>query len=138
MAVNRVILLGNLGKDPEVRYLDKDKAVAQLSIATSETYTDRNGEKRIDTEWHHVEMWDAMAITAEKYLKKGMQVYIEGKIKSYKWRDKEGNEISGKKIRATSMTLLNNSPKGNDTEVEIQHHTPANSDSNSLTDDLPF
>jgi single-strand DNA-binding protein len=145
MSVNRVILLGNLGKDPEVRYLDNNKVVAQLSLATSETYTDRNGEKKVDTEWHQVEMWDAMAKTAEKYLKKGMQVYIEGKIRTYKWRDKEGHELTGKKIRATSMTLLGGGQRGNEQESRTDSSSalphgfpPVGSTDTSLTDDLPF
>ena len=141
MSVNKVILLGNIGKDPEVRYLDNNKVVAQFSLATSETYTDRNGDKKTDTEWHNIEMWDAMAKTAEKYLKKGMQVYIEGKIRTYKWKDKEGNEISGKKIRATSMTLLNGQRENeNKTSSEISPSAQPVPDSggNNLTDELPF
>ncbi len=140
MSVNRVILLGNIGRDPEVRYFDNNKVVAQFSLATSETFTDKNGDKRTDTEWHHIEMWDAMAKTAEKYLKKGMQVYIEGKIRTYKWKDKEGNEISDKKIRATSMTLLNSVPRKNDDEKKNTLSTEVSSspETSNLTDDLPF
>jgi single-strand DNA-binding protein len=142
MSVNKVILLGNLGKDPEVRYFDNNKVVAQFSLATSETYMDRNGDKKVDTEWHNIEMWDNLAKTAEKFLKKGLQVYLEGKIKTESWRDKEGNEKTGKKIRVTSMTLLGGVPKGN-TENKPgasgeYSQTPHDSDGNSLTDDLPF
>src|ERR1043166_4782460 len=106
MSLNKVLLIGNLGKDPEVRYLDNNKVVATFTIATNETYTDRNGEKKTETEWHNVEMWDQLARTAEKFLKKGSQVYVEGKIKTENWRDKDGNERTGKKVRATAMTLL--------------------------------
>ena len=142
MSVNKVILLGNIGRDPEMRYFENNKVVAQFSLATSETFTDKNGDKRTDTEWHHIEMWDAMAKTAEKYLKKGMQVFIEGKIRTYKWKDKEGNEITDKKIRATSMTLLNGTQLKNDAEnknnVSSKLSTSTESAGNNLTDELPF
>jgi single-strand DNA-binding protein len=142
MSVNKVILLGNIGRDPELRYFENNKVVAQFSLATSETFTDKQGNKRTDTEWHIVEMWDSLAKTAEKYLKKGMQVYIEGKIRTYKWKDKEGHEISDKKIRATSMTLLNNAQRKNDVE-DIKDHSSENpsipeSAGNNLTNELPF
>ncbi len=141
MSVNKVILLGNLGRDPEVRYLDNNKVVAQFTLATSETFTDKNGEKKTDTEWHQIEMWDNMAKTAEKFLKKGSQVFIEGKIKSFSWRDKEGNEKSGKKIRATSMTLLGTKDQDNKPIEKNEHHSSNESGESvgkSLTDDLPF
>lgn len=109
MSVNKVILLGNLGKDPETRYLDRERVVSILSIATSETYTNRNGEKKTDTEWHRVELWDEMARIAEKYLRKGAPVYIEGKIRTETWKDKDGNDRTGIKIRATSMNLIGSS-----------------------------
>ncbi|MFN4082065.1 MAG: single-stranded DNA-binding protein [Bacteroidia bacterium] len=106
MSLNKVMLIGNLGRDPEVRYLDNNKVVASFTIATNETYTDKNGEKRTETEWHRVEMWDNLAKIAEKYLKKGNQVFVEGKIKTENWKDKEGIERSDKRIRVTNMTLL--------------------------------
>ncbi len=106
MSVNKVILIGHLGKDPEVRYLEHNKVVANFTLATSETFTNKSGEKQTETEWHQIELWDNLARVAEKYLKKGAQVFIEGRIKTERWTDKEGNEKSGKKIRATSLTLL--------------------------------
>ena len=140
MSVNKVILIGNLGRDPETRYLDNNRVVTTFSLATSETFTDRNGERKTDTEWHRIEMWDNLAKIAEKYLKKGAQVYIEGKIKSESWKDKEGNEKTGIKIRAISMTLLGsprtnettNLPPNNESEPGIPNNSPNNSD------DLPF
>jgi single-strand DNA-binding protein len=144
MSVNKVILVGNLGRDPEVRYLDNQKVVAQFSLATSETYTDKNGERKVDTEWHNVEMWDTLAKIAEKYLKKGSQVYIEGKIRSEHWRDKEGIERSGKKIRAVSITLLgssrNNNADNSGNGTEPQQGMPAVPPPNlpEAGDDLPF
>jgi single-strand DNA-binding protein len=141
MSVNKVILLGNLGRDPEVRYLDNNKVVAHLSLATSETFTGRNGERKVETEWHNVELWDNLAKVAEKFLKTGSQVYIEGKIKTESWRDKDGNEHTGKKIRALSMTLLGSKSEaghGQESQHEENSTSEAAKQSNPLTDELPF
>lgn len=105
-SVNKVILIGNLGSDPEVRYLESGSAVAKFSIATTESYTNKSGERVDNTEWHRIELWEGLAKVAEKYLKKGNQVYIEGRIRTDNWTDKEGQQRSGVTIRANSMTLL--------------------------------
>jgi len=110
--VNKVILVGNLGNDPEVRHLNSGAVVANFNLATSETYTNRNGEKVTQTEWHRVELWDNLARVAENYLKKGKSVYVEGKIKTDNWEDQEGVKRSTTKIRALSMQLLGG--KGDD------------------------
>ena len=88
--VNKVILLGNLGADPEVRALPSGVKVANINIATSESYTGKDGQRVDQTEWHRIELWDNLANIAEQYLKKGNQVYIEGKIRSEEWQDKNG------------------------------------------------
>lgn len=107
MSVNKVILVGNVGKDPEVKYLDGNKAVARITIATNESYRDRNGQLVEQTEWHNVELWDDLARLAEKYVKKGKMLYIEGKIRTNKWVDKDTNqERQSKYIRANAMTFL--------------------------------
>lgn len=105
-SVNKVILIGNLGSDPEVRYLESGSAVAKFNIATTESYTNKSGERVDNTEWHRIELWEGLAKVAEKYLKKGNQVYIEGRIRTDNWTDKEGQQRSGVTIRANSMTLL--------------------------------
>lgn len=105
-SVNKVILIGNLGSDPEVRYLESGSAVAKFSIATTESYTNKSGERVDNTEWHRIELWEGLAKVAEKYLKKGNQVYIEGRIRTDNWTDKEGQQRTGVTIRANSMTLL--------------------------------
>lgn len=105
-SVNKVILIGNLGSDPEVRYLESGSAVAKFNIATTESYTNKNGERVDNTEWHRIELWEGLAKVAEKYLKKGNQVYIEGRIRTDTWTDKEGQQRTGVTIRANSMTLL--------------------------------
>ena len=105
-SVNKVILIGNLGSDPDVKYLDSGSAVAKFSIATTESYNNKHGERIENTEWHRIELWEGLAKVAEKYLNKGSQVYIEGKLKTDKWTDKEGVERSAVTIRGTSLTML--------------------------------
>jgi single-strand DNA-binding protein len=110
--VNKVILLGNLGADPEVKYLEGDKAVAKIRLATTESYKDRSGNKVDQTEWHDLEMWDQQAKIAEQYLKKGSQIYVEGKIKTDTWQDEQGQNRYRTKIRVISFTMLGGRPEG--------------------------
>lgn len=124
--VNKVILVGNLGQDPEVRYLESGSCVAKFSIATSESYTNKNGEKVENTEWHRIEIWEGLAKVAEKYLKKGNQVYIEGRLRTDTWTDKDGQQKSGVTIRANSMTLLGG-PNANNGGVPASGGNPAES-----------
>lgn len=107
--VNKVILVGNLGSDPEVRYFDNGGVVAKFNIATTESYQNKNGERVEQTEWHRIELWEGLAKVAEKYLKKGNQVYVEGRLRTDTWTDKEGQQRTGVTIRANSMTLLGGS-----------------------------
>ncbi|WP_026956269.1 single-stranded DNA-binding protein [Algoriphagus vanfongensis] len=104
--VNKVILLGNLGADPEVKYLEGDNVVANLRLATTESYKDRNGNRVDQTEWHDLELWGGQAKIAEQYLKKGNQIYVEGKIKSDTWQDEQGQNRKRTKIRVLSFTML--------------------------------
>ncbi|WP_019989894.1 single-stranded DNA-binding protein [Rudanella lutea] len=105
-SLNKVTLIGNLGADPEVRYLDGGAVVAQFNVATTEKYTNRNGEKVEQTEWFRVELWNDQAKIAEKYLKKGNPVYIEGRLRTETWVDKEGKERFSLRVRANTMQLL--------------------------------
>ena len=140
--VNKVILIGNLGKDPEVRYLDNGTAVANFPIATTETYKNKQGEKVSQTEWHNIVLWRGLAEVAEQWLKKGSSVYIEGKIRNRKWEDKEGNTRYNIEILADNMTMLGGKPnpevladsKSSDTSLEAG--STANSE--RTDDDLPF
>ncbi len=104
--VNKVILVGNVGNDPEIRSLQSGSKVASFSVATSESYTDRNGQKQENTEWHRIEMWDNLANIAEQYIRKGSSIYVEGKIKSEKYTDKDNIERTSFKIRGLSLQLL--------------------------------
>lgn len=105
-SLNKVTLIGNLGADPEVRYLDGGAVVAQFNVATTEKYTNRTGEKVEQTEWFRVELWNEQAKVAEQYLKKGNPVYIEGRLRTELWTDKEGKERFSLRVRATTMQLL--------------------------------
>jgi single-strand DNA-binding protein len=105
--INKVILIGNLGRDPEIRYTPNSVAVCSFSIATSETYKDKNsGERITQTEWHNIVLWRGLAETSEKYLRKGSKVYIEGKLKTRKWDDKQGITRYSTEIVADVMQML--------------------------------
>ncbi len=106
-SVNKVILIGNLGKDPEVRRLENGAVVANFPLATSESYVDRTtGERRESTDWHTIVLWRGLAEVAEKYARKGTKVYIEGKLKNRSWTDKDGNTRYTTEVLADEMTLL--------------------------------
>ncbi len=144
--VNKVILLGNLGRDPEVRHLENGRAVANFSIATSETYKNKQGEKVTNTEWHNIVLWTPLAEIAEKYLTKGNQVYIEGKLTSRSYEDKEGVTKYITEVVGREMTLLGGPRnEGSDSSASSQKQEasseismePVANDSNEV-DDLPF
>jgi single-strand DNA-binding protein len=110
--INKVILVGNLGKKPEIREFEGGRKVANFTIATNESYTSKSGEKVKNTEWHNIEMWDRLAEIADKYLDKGSTVYVEGKIKTDQWTDKDNNTRYTTRIRVNNMQMLGG--KGND------------------------
>ena len=137
--VNKVILIGNLGKDPEVRYLDSGVAVANFSLATTESYKNKEGERVSQTEWHNVVLWRGLAEIAEKYLKKGNSVYIEGKIRNRKWEDKDGNTRYTTEILADNMTMLGKKDAGSSETSESTTTTTEESiPQEEKGDDLPF
>ena len=129
--VNKVILVGNLGKDPEVKYLDSGVAVANFSLATTENYKNKEGERVSQTEWHNIVLWRGLAEVAEKYLKKGASIYIEGKIKTRKWEDKEGVTRYSTEILGDNMTMLGGKSSSEGTAGTTSH-------SEASRDDLPF
>lgn len=145
MSVNKVILIGNLGADPEVKYLDGNKVVANIRLATSETYKDKDGQKITQTEWHSLELWDELAKFSEKYLKKGREIYIEGKIKTDQWQDKDGNNRYSTKIRVNTLTLLRGGDPVSGSD-NVSTSSPQQEKSNKsestkhddMADDLPF
>ena len=106
MSINKVILVGNAGRDPEIRHLDSGVAVATFTLATSETYIAKNGDRVTSTEWHNIVLWRGLAEVAESYLKKGNTIYVEGKIKTREWTDKDGNKRYTTEIVADNMVML--------------------------------
>ena len=113
-SVNKVILVGNLGRDPEIRYMPSGDAMANLNLATTDTWKDKGGEKQEKTEWHRVVMFGKTADIAGEYLKKGSQVYIEGRLQTRKWTDKEGQERYTTEIVADRMQMLGSRSGGSE------------------------
>lgn len=105
-SVNKVILVGNLGRDPEIRYTQTGTPVTNFTMATSERWTDPSGEKREKTEWHRIVVWGKQAEVAAEYLRKGRQVYIEGSLQTREWTDREGNKRYTTEVRAQRLQLL--------------------------------
>lgn len=144
-SINKAILVGNLGKDPEIRHLDNDLSVANFPIATTENYKDRNGDWQEKTEWHNIVAWRYLAEKAEKFLKKGKQVYVEGKITTRSWDDKEGNKRYITEIVANNIIMLGrkddeSSGGSNYVPPDVSDAPPeSGSDNTSMEgDDLPF
>lgn len=137
--INKVILLGNLGKDPEVKTLESGKKVASFSLATTESYKDKNGERQSNTEWHNISFFGSIVEVIEKYLKKGNQIYIEGKIKTRSWDDKDGVKRYTTDIIGDKLTMLGGGSKSStgDSTAGSGTYTPP-STTTSDEDDLPF
>ena len=133
--VNKVILIGNLGKNPEIRYLEGNLAKVKFSLATSERYKDKNGNKVEHTEWHHIVLWGGLAESAEKLLKKGMQIYLEGKIQTRDWNDKQGIKKNITEIIVDSYQLLQKKEITNPSQNQFPN-APINDMDNK--DSLPF
>ena len=112
MSVNKVILVGRLGRDPETRYTGSGQAVANFSVATDESYKDRNGERQKRTEWHKIVVWGKQAEIAQQYLKKGSLIFIEGRIQSREWQDKEGQKRTSFEIVANNFRMLGGRSEG--------------------------
>ena len=140
--VNKVILLGNLGKDPEVRYLEGGIPVAKFSLATTESRKNKDGEKIEQTEWHNIVLWRGLAEVAEKFLKKGTAVYIEGKIRSSSWEDKEGKKHYKTEIVGDNLNIVSRKQNGDGTAAIAESSAPAETSvaetTPETTDDLPF
>ena len=146
MSLNKAILIGRLGRDPEVRYMPNGEAVCNFSIATSETWKDQHGQKQERTEWHNITLYRRLAEVAGQYLKKGSQVYIEGRIQSRKYTDKNGIERTAYEIIGSEMKMLGG---GNDSGQQNAQHTPPAPPSHQapaapaqpvddIDDDVPF
>ncbi len=152
-SINKVILIGNLGKDPEIRHLESGVSVSNFSIATSEVYKDRKtGERVSQTEWHNIVLWRGLAEVSEKYLKKGDKVYIEGKLKTRSWQDQEGNNRYITEVVGDNLTMLGKSSDRKEVTPEekiVTESVPVANEKKETTaeefaspdvdsDDLPF
>ncbi|HEY6281820.1 MAG TPA: single-stranded DNA-binding protein [Burkholderiales bacterium] len=146
-SVNKVIIIGNLGRDPEVRYMPDGGAVANISVATTGTWKDKSGEKQERTEWHRVAFFGKLAEIAGEYLKKGSQVYVEGSLRTRKWQDKEGKERYTTEIVADRMQMLGSRAGGSEAmsqEAPAKEHAASKSEGKGsggiedLEDDIPF
>lgn len=143
--INKVILIGHLGKDPEVRHLEGGSSVASFSLATNENYKDKTGEWQKQTEWHNIVAWGNLAEYAEKWLKKGMLVFIEGKLTHRKYQDKEGNDRYITEVKSASIRMMEKREHSADEsghQQQSQHHQPMDIASTppafEQEDDLPF
>ncbi len=133
--VNRVILLGNLGKDPEIRHLENGRTKASFSLATNDVYKNKEGEKVTNTEWHNIVLWTPLAEIAEKYLTKGKQVYMEGKLTNRSYTDKEGQVKYITEVVGQNIVLLGNKEGGHADMQERENFVALEEEA---TDDLPF
>ena len=141
--VNKVILVGNLGQKPEIRYTQTNTAVATLSIATSESWKDKDsGEQREKTEWHRVVFFGKLAEIAEQYLDKGSQLYVEGKLQTRKWQDKDGNDKYTTEILGNEMNMLggrqSSADSGEFDQSQPASQTSQSHDSQISEEDIPF
>lgn len=148
--LNKVILIGNLGQDPEVRHLESGSTVATFSVATNENYKDKSGEWQTITEWHNIVVWRALAEMVERNYKKGMQIYVEGKLTTRKWQDKEGNDRRTTEIVANTLRILGGRDERSSANVDTSSSLPEtnstkpsaqntdNFNENKDDDDLPF
>ena len=142
-SVNKVILIGNLGKDPETRYMPNGDAVTNITLATTETWKDRNGEKQQKTEWHRVTFYRKLAEIVGEYLKKGRSVYIEGRLETRKWTDKSGADRYTTEIIANEMRMLGGRPESKSSQsTNDQQNNQASNNKGSgfddMDDDIPF
>ncbi len=134
--VNKVILIGHLGKDPELRYLEGNIAKVRFSLATTEFYTDKSGNKAEHTEWHNIVLWRSLAENAEKFLKKGHQIYLEGKLQTSQWTAKDGHKKNITEIVGDNFVLLTR--KESNASGSAKNPFEANTDANIDSKGLPY
>lgn len=139
MSVNKVILIGRCGKDPETRYMTNGEAVTNVSIATSESYKDKNGEKVDKSEWHNLVFYRKLAEIAGEYLKKGALIYVEGKIQTRKWEDKEGKDRYTTEIICHEMKMIGGKKEASEESQPKQQAKPEPKKSfDDFDDEIPF
>jgi single-strand DNA-binding protein len=137
MSVNKAILVGRLGKDPETRYTSGGQAVCNFSMATDETYKDRAGERQKRTEWHKIVVWGKQAEIAQKYLKKGSLLFLEGRIQTRQWDDKEGQKRYSTEIVATTFRMLGGRNEGSSAPGFSGGHGDSDTTAVAAHEDMP-
>jgi single-strand DNA-binding protein len=142
-SLNKAMIIGRLGADPEVRYTQSNTAVATMNIATTEKYRDSNGEMQESTEWHRVVAWNKLAEICQKYVKKGSQIYVEGPIQTRQWEDKEGQKRYTTEIKVLTLQLLDSRQDGGESRGERPASVGKGAPTapvidDSVDDDLPF
>jgi len=139
-SLNKVMLIGRLGKDPEVKFTSSGTAVCNFSLATSETFKDKSGEKQEKTEWHNVQLWQKLAEIAGEYLTKGSLVYIEGRLQTRKWQDKEGNDRYTTEIVGERMQMLGSKGDSGRSDRAASGSQSSGHEHSSMPDDddIPF
>ena len=146
MAINKAILVGNLGKDPELRYTASGQAVATFSLATTEKFKNKGGEQQERTEWHNIVVWNRQADLCKRFLAKGRQVYVEGKLRTREWSDRDGNKRRITEVIASQIVFLGSRPQGADAGVQpMETSSPSTAEPDQafgdagITDsDIPF
>ncbi len=137
-SVNKVILVGRLGKDPEVKFTQGGVAIARFSMATDETWKDQSGERQQRTEWHNIVAWRKLAEICGQYLNKGKLIYIEGRLQTRSWDDKEGNKRTTTEIQADTMVMLSGGKSEERREEATSAPSGSTSESEITDDDVPF
>jgi single-strand DNA-binding protein len=145
-SLNKVMLIGNLGRDPEIRFTPDGSQVASFSIATTESWTDKSGNRQEKTEWHNIVAWAKLADLSKRFLQKGRQVYIEGRIRSREWDDRDGNKRRTTEIIASNMVLLGSKPQGGSDYAPVPQAVsrpaadmdPGPGDNMITDEDIPF
>lgn len=150
MSVNKVILLGRLGQDPELKYISSGSAVCNFSMATSEGWTDKNGQKQEKTEWHRIVVWGKLGELCNQYLTKGRQAYVEGRIQTRQWEDQNGQKRYTTEVNATTVQFIGSSPTAgrpeqqrpettsNQNDMPVPDNYSVSTDTNFTADDIPF
>ena len=137
--VNKVILVGNLGKDPEIRYMPSGGAVANVTVATSETWKDKNtGQQKEQTEWHRIVFFNRLAEIVNEYLKKGSKIYVEGTLQTRKWQDQNGQDRYTTEIKANTMQMLDSRTTGSAEQQPAQAASAPAPAPDDFDDDIPF
>jgi single-strand DNA-binding protein len=135
--LNKVMIIGHLGRDPEMRYTPSGRPVTTFSVATSRTWNTSEGERRTETEWFNVVAWGSLAEICKQYLSKGQQVYIEGRLQTRRWEDDDGNKRTTTEIVAKEMVMLGERRRGKDKDAE-EEMADSFSDEENIEDEFPF